>query len=204
MTGNIVIDILIYVPVILIVLTFHELAHGAAAWHFGDPTAKYEGRLTLNPISHLDPIGAACLAGTVVMGLPAMGWAKPVPVVKERLDNPRVTLPIVALAGPVSNFIMGVIGAILLMFMPKGLMSVIIIKFIQVNISLGLFNLLPVPPLDGFKILLGLIPEGTADRLEYSVSAKPWFAYVGIAAAILLGGYIINPPFIFLTGILIN
>lgn len=197
-------DICIYVPVLLIVLTMHELAHGYTAWQFGDPTAKYEGRLTFNPISHLDPKGTILLLATVLLGMPAMGWAKPVPVIKERLDNPRISLPIVALAGPVSNFLMAIAGGILFLFFKGGIAGYIISKFIQVNVALGLFNLLPVPPLDGFKILLGLMPSRMADNLEYAVSSKQWMSYAGIIFAIVIGGYIINIPFRYLTGLLIN
>ncbi len=199
---EILLNVLIILPVILISLTVHELAHGYAAWTFGDPTAKYEGRLTLNPLAHLDPIGTLLLLITTVAGYGAMGWAKPVPVVKERLDNPRVSLPLTALAGPISNFIIAITAAVLIHLSGPGILSGILRVFVYVNVGLGLFNCLPIPPLDGFKILLGILPDRTADDLEYK-AANPNYIYIGIAAAILLGGYVIKYPFIFLTNILL-
>ncbi len=202
---DIILNLIITIVLILIILTFHELAHGWTAWQFGDPTAKYEGRLTLNPISHLDPIGALCLTVTVCLGWPAMGWAKPVPVVRERLANPAVHLPIVALAGPVSNFIMAFIGAILFQLLGRmPLMNIICIRFIQINLALGLFNLIPIPPLDGFRILMGLLPQNMANNIEYKVSSNPAFQYVGIIIAILIANAIIMAPYRYLFGLLVG
>lgn len=200
-----IIELIITVILILIILTFHELAHGWMAYQFGDPTAKYEGRLTLNPISHLDPIGATCLAVCVFMGYPAMGWAKPVPVVRERLENPAVHLPIVALAGPVSNFIMAFIGAVLFQILGRmPLMNFICLKFIQINLALGLFNLIPIPPLDGFRILMGLLPQNLSHNIEEKVSSNPAFQYIGIVIAILIANAIIMTPYTFLYGLLVG
>ena len=169
---DIILNLIITIVLILIILTFHELAHGWTAWQFGDPTAKYEGRLTLNPISHLDPIGALCLTVTVCLG-------------------------------PVSNFIMAFIGAILFQLLGRmPLMNIICIRFIQINLALGLFNLIPIPPLDGFRILMGLLPQNMANNIEYKVSSNPAFQYVGIIIAILIANAIIMAPYRYLFGLL--
>lgn len=149
-------DTLLLMPGFIIGLTFHEYAHGWTAYRLGDDTARNYGRLTLNPIAHLDPIGflMLCLAG--------FGWAKPVPVNPYNLKtNFKQGMLMVALAGPVTN----VIVALVLMFIlsilfriDNGLLTEIIARGIFINILLAFFNLLPIPPLDGSRILAGLIP----------------------------------------------
>ncbi len=143
------------IPVILISLTFHELAHGFIAYKLGDPTAKDQGRLTLNPIKHLDPIG------TLMLLIANFGWAKPVPVNPFYFQgNRRRAMMLVALAGPVMNFILSYLslwGWKWIAF--GGVDSEYLMKFfsqmVTTNLYLGIFNLLPVPPLDGSKILAG-------------------------------------------------
>ncbi len=159
--------IVILTPPILLAITVHESAHGWMAWKLGDPTAKNMGRLTLNPIKHLDPIG------TLVFFLTQMiGWAKPVPVNPMYFKNPRRDMIWVSLAGPVSNILLAVASAIVLRqiigplstwhssyaYVMKPLLYMAYIS-IQVNIGLAIFNLIPVPPLDGSKVLMGLLPE---------------------------------------------
>ena len=154
-------------PAILLAITVHESAHGWMAWKLGDPTARNMGRLTLNPIKHLDPIG------TLVFFLTQMiGWAKPVPVNPMYFKNPRRDMIWVSLAGPVSNILLAVGSAIVLRqiigplstwqasyaYVMKPLLYMAYIS-IQVNIGLAIFNLIPVPPLDGSKVLMGLLPE---------------------------------------------
>ncbi len=158
--------ILILTPPILFAVTIHEVAHGWTAWRLGDPTAKTMGRLTLNPIKHLDPIG------TLVFFLTQMiGWAKPVPVNPLNFKNPKRDMIWVALAGPVSNIMLAVISALILRTIMGPLAGVsesfgyfirplLYMAFvsIQINIGLAIFNLIPVPPLDGSKVLAGLLP----------------------------------------------
>ncbi len=149
------------VPALLIAITFHEVAHGWVAYRLGDPTAKNHGRLTLNPIPHIDPIGALMLL------LFRFGWAKPVPVnpMYFRGDRRRGML-MVALAGPVTNFILAFLVAalvsVVLNYMPITGFSIFLLNFLLMlliyNVFLGMFNLLPVPPLDGSKILSNLLP----------------------------------------------
>jgi len=135
---------------------FHELAHGIVASWFGDNTAKYAGRLSLNPINHLDPIG------TLMLFLVGFGWAKPVPVDYYRFKNTRSGLIAVSLAGCVTNILLAIIAIFLLQFQfvstNPGFFT-ILTTIARINIILGAFNLIPIPPLDGSKVLMGLLPE---------------------------------------------
>ena len=174
--------ILVLVPCLVIAIVFHEVAHGYAAKLLGDPTASRQGRLTLNPIRHVDPVGTLLVPGALALaGGPVFGWAKPVPVNKYRLSNPRFGMMAVAAAGPLSNFVLAVLGAVALgavwvsgadfdtaqpgsptLFSPEGeglwLMSGFYF-FILINLFLGLFNLLPIPPFDGSHLVGGLLPD---------------------------------------------
>jgi len=149
--------LILLIPVLLFSLTIHEYAHGWVAYNLGDPTPKLHGRLTLNPIAHLDPMGTLVLIVTR-----RFGWAKPVPVNPSYFENPRKGMMTVGLAGPLSNFTTAFIIALpirmgLMPNIPFSLWQMLILA-IQINIALGLFNLIPVPPLDGSKILMGILP----------------------------------------------
>ena len=172
--GMVVMYILAVTTTVMLILPFHELAHGFIAYKLGDDTAKREGRLTLNPLYHIDYIGALCLL------LVGFGWAKPVPVNMRRLNNPKRDMALVALAGPVANLLAAFAGAILMtVFIVIGLKTNmndtvydLIIGFfsyyIQVNVGLAVFNLIPLPPLDGSKILGAFLPtELYVKQLEY-------------------------------------
>lgn len=149
------------IPVILLALTFHEFAHGWVAYRLGDTTAKDEGRLTMNPFSHLDIFGA------IMLMFGPFGWAKPVPVNGYNLKNPKRDLLLISLAGPVSNIILALIFGYLLRFAYEHNPSILGIQHlgeflslsVLINIGISFFNLIPVPPLDGSKILLGLMPN---------------------------------------------
>lgn len=164
--------VLLTFPVVLISLVIHELAHGWMAKKLGDPTAKYMGRLTLNPLSHLDPIG------TVAMLLFGIGWAKPVPIDPRYFKNPKKGMALVGLAGPVSNLIIAFTAALLrrvtvavyLNVLPASAITEgslkaasIIVSFFYIfeilNISLAVFNLIPVPPFDGSRVFYFLLPD---------------------------------------------
>ncbi|HQV04813.1 MULTISPECIES: site-2 protease family protein [unclassified Novosphingobium] len=162
---------------LIIAIVFHEVAHGWTARALGDNTAANLGRLSLNPIKHVDPFGTIILPGMLKLaGLPVFGWAKPVPVIKGRLRNPRRDMMIVAAAGPSSNLIMALIGAVLLgLFMrvyagqgePSlaiGFLAANLVNFILLNVFLALFNLLPIPPFDGGHIVEGLLPPQVARK----------------------------------------
>lgn len=174
-------------PVILFSLTVHEVAHGWVAYKFGDPTAKATGRLTLNPIAHLDPIG------TILLFIAHFGWAKPVMVNPYNLDNPKKDMIWISLAGPGSNFALALLSGIALRVLmvsnmdASGLISsslyAMLILSLQINLALGIFNLIPLPPLDGAKVLFGLLPYHMEER--YS-----WLEKYGMV--ILLGLFLID------------
>ncbi len=160
---------------LIIAIVFHEVAHGWTARALGDPTAAQLGRLTLNPVKHVDPFGTIILPGMLKLaGLPVFGWAKPVPVVKGRLRNPRRDMMIVAAAGPGSNLVMALVGAVALGLVMRGFaaeaepslavsfLAANLFNFILLNIFLALFNLLPIPPFDGGHIVEGLLPPQAA------------------------------------------
>ncbi|MBD3418628.1 MAG: site-2 protease family protein [Chitinivibrionales bacterium] len=149
---------LIRVPGILLALTFHEFAHGWMARKLGDDTAELEGRLTLNPLAHLDPMG------TIMLLFAPIGWAKPVPVNSRNFREPRRDILLVSLAGPMSNVILAVILGYAHRFIAlqsgAGYVFEMLTIGIWINIGISLFNLMPIPPLDGSKILMGLLkPE---------------------------------------------
>jgi Zn-dependent protease len=167
----------ILIPALVIAIVFHEVAHGWVALMLGDPTAKEQRRLSLNPIRHVDPIGTLLVPGGLALaGLPVFGWAKPVPVNKWRLRNPRFGMMAVAIAGPGTNFVLALLGAIVLglvvRFAPltEGALSDALLQgmftFIAINIFLALFNLLPIPPFDGSHIVEGLLPPSAARVYE--------------------------------------
>jgi len=154
-------DALLFVIPILICLTIHELAHGAAAYALGDDTAKRMGRLTLNPIRHIDPVGFLMLL------IARFGWAKPVPVDMRNFRRPKVGMAITALAGPMSNFLLAMLillfqVPILRLFAGGGAGATVaqmIWGTATISVLLGVFNLLPIPPLDGSKILFAILPD---------------------------------------------
>ena len=153
-------------------IVLHEVSHGWVASAFGDQTARDKGRLSLNPIRHVDPIGTVGLPLVLALsGAPVFGWAKPVPVVARKLRNPRLHMVLVALAGPGMNFALALLAALLLVLFRAlepgpGLgwawLYFNLVNFIAINIFLGLFNLLPVPPFDGGHVVQGLLPRKLA------------------------------------------
>ncbi len=160
--------IILLAPPILLALTLHEYAHGYVAYRFGDPTAKAIGRLTLNPVRHLDPLG------TIAFFLINIGWARPVPVNGAYFKNPRKDMIWVALAGPLTNLFLAVVSAIaakiiyqLSLILPGTLVTeaVLVPLFamvqasVWINLVLCIFNFLPIPPLDGSRVLMGVLPE---------------------------------------------
>jgi Zn-dependent protease len=173
------IDILIALVAGVLAITLHEAAHGYAALAMGDDTAKRAGRLSLNPLVHVDKVGTILLPlGLAVGQLLTMGriafmfgWAKPVPVAAWKFANPRRAMMVVAAAGPAMNFVLAFLASVaLLAVYPDAelddarVVIAFLIAFIEFNLVLGLFNLLPLPPLDGGRIVVGLLPEGLARR----------------------------------------
>ena len=144
--------LVLLIPVLLFALVFHEFSHAWVANKLGDPTARYAGRLTLNPMAHLDPIG-----GLMILFV-GFGWAKPVPVDIRYLHNPRVDMMKIAFAGPASNLLLAFIaGTILRLGFVHGTVAMMIMLFTQINIMLAVFNMIPIAPLDGSQIFSGLL-----------------------------------------------
>ncbi len=171
--NNNIIEIILNVAVLLFSVSVHESAHGWMAEKFGDPTARNQGRITLNPVPHLDPIGSVLFPLILaISGAPVFGWAKPVLVNPYNLRDRRRAQMYISAAGPVSNLILGGAGIVLflllkgmgvvnlsflLMGTEPGLLTLLLLSLIMVNIYLAIFNLLPVPPLDGSGILEGML-----------------------------------------------
>jgi Zn-dependent protease len=163
---------------LILAIVFHEVSHGWVADMLGDPTARERRRLSLNPLRHVDPVGTVVLPGLLALvKAPIFGWAKPVPVIRERLRNPRFGMMAVAAAGPGSNLVLAGIGAIALGLVvrsfghaepgePLAFIALNLSNFLTINIFLALFNLLPIPPFDGSHIVEGLLPRRAAARFD--------------------------------------
>lgn len=196
----ILVNIIIYgVPAVL-AITLHEAAHGYAALMKGDPTAKNEGRLSLNPLRHIDPMGTLILpAALIFVKSPfVFGYAKPVPVRFENLQNPRKDMVFVALVGPLTNIALAFISALLfhiVEFMPPILTSITVqmLSFsLNINVLLAVFNMIPLPPLDGGRVAVGLLPDSLARPLA---SLERW------GFVIIMGVFIVLPFFLAQAGV---
>jgi Zn-dependent protease len=167
---NLLFKIATWLIPLVFAIVFHEISHGWVANAFGDPTAKKLGRLSPNPVKHVDPVGTIALPMVLaIAGAPIFGWAKPVPVVAKRLRNPRLHMMLVALAGPGMNFLLAFFASVLLALSAfaisdrSGLGASFLVanlqNFLVINIFLGVFNLLPIPPFDGGHVVEGLLPR---------------------------------------------
>lgn len=171
--------ILIAIPLLYSII-IHELAHGWVAWRMGDPTAKWLGRLSLNPLRHLDPIG------TIMLFVFGFGWAKPVPVNFNNLKDERKGLIFVSSAGIVANIILAFLSFLFLRLMspsPFGHLSTMLFYFARINIMLAAFNLIPIPPLDGSKILMGFASR----RFQYTLMRLEPYGMFIIIGLLFLG-----------------
>jgi Zn-dependent protease len=193
--------------VLLISLTIHEAAHAWTADRLGDRTARALGRVSLNPLVHIDLVGTVLLPLiAAVSHLPLIGWAKPVPVNIRNLGHPRRDFMLIAAAGPISNLLQAVVAAVLLrvLFAGGALSSApfdVLYLVIQINLLLAFFNLIPVPPLDGGNVLLGLLPP----RLAASYAQLRQYGFLVLYALMLTGvaSAIVIPPTRMLMGILL-
>lgn len=189
-----IVSFLIGLPGIIIALTFHEYAHALAAYLMGDDTARHYGRLTLNPIAHLDPIGFLCLVVTQ-----RFGWAKPVPVNELNFKDRRKGLFLVSLAGPMSNFFLAFVIAVLYRILYYNT-SPIVMNMLQIayiiNLGLGVFNLLPIPPLDGSNIVNAFL----TNRQRFALRRYSVYSNVIIILLVFTGiiGNILGPVIIFI------
>jgi Zn-dependent protease len=204
---------LIIFAVLLFSLTVHEMAHAVTADWLGDPTARRLGRISLNPAVHIDPVGTIMLPllGLVAGGF-VFGWAKPVPVNPANLKNHRQDFLVIAAAGPASNIVMAIGASILLGLVPGGLgasegmagvMATFGFAMVQLNLLLAVFNMLPIPPLDGGNVLAGILPEALA--ASYDRLVRP-YGFV-ILIVLMATGWLyrlIGPPLSFLMGWLLS
>lgn len=204
---------LIILAVLLFSLTVHEMAHALTADWFGDPTARRLGRISLNPAVHIDPVGTIMLP---LLGLLAggfvFGWAKPVPVNPANLKNHRRDFLVIAAAGPASNILMAIVASQLLGLVPGGLgasegvpgvLATFGFAMVQLNLLLAVFNMLPIPPLDGGNVLAGVLPEPVA--ASYDRLVRP-YGFV-ILIVLMATGWLyrlIGPPLSFLMGWLLS
>jgi Zn-dependent protease len=205
-------QVFIAFAVLLFSLTFHEMAHAWTADRLGDPTARLLGRVSFNPIVHADPIGTVLFPLlAIVGGFPLIGWAKPVPVVISRLRRARSDYVLVAAAGPASNLIIAVVAALLLAVLPvspvvlgEPNVSAPIATFLSLavglNILLAVFNMLPIPPLDGGNVLSGLLPRRYAALLD---QVRP-YGFLLLYALVLTDGfyYLVVQPANFIRSLL--
>ena len=190
--------------VLLFSLTVHEMAHAWTADRLGDPTARLLGRVSLNPIVHADPIGTVVFPlVSMVSGAMLIGWAKPVPVTIRYLHHPRRDYMLVAAAGPMSNLILALFAAVLLAIVPVSPQTLgesnvsvpiatLLTRLVNLNVLLAVFNMLPIPPLDGGNVLAGLLPPDLAAVFN---KVRP-YGFVLLYALILSNGfnYIVIPP----------
>ncbi len=200
-------QLLVILPVLLLSLTIHEAAHAVTANWYGDPTARHLGRISLNPAVHVDPVGTVILPllGILAGGF-VFGWAKPVPVNPANLRRPRQDFLVIAAAGPASNIVLAIGASWLLAAVGleaaggwAGAVATFAFAMLQLNLLLAVFNMIPVPPLDGGNVLAGLLPEWLAE--PYDRLVRPW-GFVILLVLMATGGLyrIIGPPMSLLMG----
>ncbi|WP_431128479.1 site-2 protease family protein [Variovorax paradoxus] len=199
--SNLIQTVLIYALPVVFAITVHEAAHGYVARHFGDNTAEVMGRVTLNPMKHIDPIGTILMPLMLYFatsGAFLFGYAKPVPVNFGRLRHPKRDMIWVALAGPASNFVQAILWALVLVgLIAAGVDETFFIKMAQggvlVNLVMWAFNLFPLPPLDGGRVLAGLLPNGAAQNFLARIEPFGFFIVMGLVLAGIVSTFWLRP-----------
>jgi Zn-dependent protease len=180
---------------VLFAVTLHEVAHGWMARYFGDRTAELLGRLSLNPLRHVDPVGTIVIPGLLLaLGMPLFGWAKPVPVATSALRRPRLALVTVALAGPAANLFMALLWCAILAAVVRIRRDATLDHWVVLmaqagivaNVIFAIFNLLPIPPLDGGRVLIGVLPARIGAKLE-KIAPAGMLIIVGLSVLGLFG-----------------
>ncbi len=200
--------VLVLVPLILS-LAVHEFAHAAMVRALGDDTATRRGRFTLNPLSHIDPLGSLLLPTLLVISGSGFwfGWAKPVPFDPSRFRpgiRPKTGVLLTAAAGPISNLVLAALAAALIGVFPgHGAVGALLHATLILNVTLFLFNLLPIPPLDGASVIIGLMPD-RADRLVAFFRARRWIALVAFVLVFFFAGNLIGRPIMGLSRLLLR
>ncbi|WPH19427.1 site-2 protease family protein [Variovorax paradoxus] len=199
--SNLIQTVLIYALPVVFAITVHEAAHGYVARHFGDNTAEVMGRVTLNPMKHIDPIGTILMPLMLYFatsGAFLFGYAKPVPVNFGRLRHPKRDMIWVALAGPASNFVQAILWALVFVGLAAaGIDETFFIKMAQggvlVNLVMWAFNLFPLPPLDGGRVLAGLLPNGPAQNFLARIEPFGFFIVMGLVLAGIVSTFWLRP-----------
>ena len=205
-------QLVIIFAVLLFSLTVHESAHAWTAAKFGDPTAQRLGRISLNPAVHVDPVGTVLLPLVAfTTGAPIIGWAKPVPVDARNLARPRQDFLFIAAAGPASNLVLATMASVVMRMVPVSPVDfgigpavpvwTIAAMVFELNLLLAVFNMLPVPPLDGGNVLAGLLPAGLARAYDHVLRRWGFLVLYGLLLTGALS-YLIEPPYLFLSWLL--